>query len=760
MSVNQDNRFDEDQGQEVDPAHNGDQPESQQGRFEDESTGAASASANEGSMQGLPQNVALVGYAERGAELFHTPDGRAYASVEVSGHKETYAVESTMFQNWLVLQFYRDQGKAPSSGALADALNTITAKCMFDGEEISVFVRVAERNGVVYVDLVNDDWETIEVTPSGWRVVGDPPIKFTRSKNSAPLPHPVAGGSVEELRRFLNVDDEHFKLVLGWLIGALNPQGPYPVLEVIGWQGTAKSTLTRLLVSLSDPAFVPLRALPTSERDLAIAARSTWVLAYDNASYIKPETSDAMCRLSTGGGFGTRKLYTDSDEIIFDAKRPQLVNGINPVVFRGDLQERSLQIVLYLIPPNERRQEREFWKEFEEVQPRILGALLDAVSCALGRRDQVRLEKAPRMADFATWVTAAEEALGWDSGTFMEAYESNLKDASEALLENDPVASAIKSLLDKCQGGEWSGTSEQLLEKLGWETTEEVMRTKAWPKAPNHLARHLNRIAPALKEADIEYLQHEEGREKRKIKTLRKIGPETSEGDGHGASEDRGETSEAAMKDVIIDDETAAVEDVDYSGKLTKLGWHRTEHIGAADSVSEDDPLDRDPVARKLRHTVPIYYGRRAESWEFEVDTPWIGTTEDVFKLKDKKLLEEVETYSAGWPATPAEMDVRLRQVLSLLVAKPRPFYDPDRAEWWCSRDLNWPRDPEKMCKEALLHAERWEHEETSEVLWALIAFKKGRRPPDEAIEQAVWRRVTGNDEEEDLMPSHKQFKF
>jgi hypothetical protein len=716
-------------------------------------------------MQGLPQNVALVGYAERGTELFHTPDGRAYASVEVSGHRETYAVESTLFQNWLVLQFFRDQGKAPSSGALADALNTITAKCMFDGEEMPVFVRVAECNSAVYVDLVNDDWEVVEVTPSGWRVVGDPPIKFTRSKNSAPLPHPVAGGSVEELRRFLNTDDEHFKLVLGWLIGTLNPQGPYPVLEVIGWQGTAKSTLTRLLVSLSDPAFVPLRALPTNERDLAIAARSSWVLAYDNASYIKPETSDAMCRLSTGGGFGTRKLYTDSDEIIFDAKRPQLVNGINPVVFRGDLQERSLQIVLYLIPPNERRQEREFWREFEEVKPKIFGALLDAVSCALRKRDEVRLEESPRMADFATWVTAAEGALGWEPGTFMEVYESNRKEASEALLDNDPVASAIKSLLNKYRDGEWSGTSEQLLEKLAWETKEEIMRTKAWPKAPNHLARHLNRIAPALKEAGIEYLQHEEGREKRKIKTLRKAVPIQS-ADGEQGGEDHEKTPEGDSFDAEHEDDFDAdmsseflEEVVDYPGELGRLGWHRAEIFFGTEDTTEGYYLDGDPVAVMLRHQVGIYHRKISEFEHYPDASPLVVTAEDILEWAGKNKTEE-ELRSAGWPATSEEMANHLRKLIPLLQAKPRMFWDPDFSEWYGGLAKDHPRDIEKVCKEARLHAELWKNE-VSEELWVLVAFQKGRRPSDEAIERAVYRHVTGAGETIELPPPDRyKFRF
>jgi len=31
--------------------------------------------------------------------------------------------------------------------------------------------------------------------------------------------------------------------------------------------------------------------------------------------------SDTLCRLATGGGFAVRQLYTDQDEVLFDAGR-------------------------------------------------------------------------------------------------------------------------------------------------------------------------------------------------------------------------------------------------------------------------------------------------------------------------------------------------------------------------------------------------------------------------------------------------------
>jgi hypothetical protein len=152
-----------------------------------------------------------------------------------------------------------------------------------------------------------------------------------------PLPLPVTGGSIEKLRPFPNVrSDADFVLAVSWVLGALRNRGPYPVLVLAGEQGSAKSTLSAILRALIDPSAAPLRALPREDRDFFVAAYNNHVLAFDNVSGLPGWISDTLCRLSTGGGFSVRQLYTDSDEVLFDATRPQTLNGIEDVVNRPD----------------------------------------------------------------------------------------------------------------------------------------------------------------------------------------------------------------------------------------------------------------------------------------------------------------------------------------------------------------------------------------------------------------------------------------
>jgi hypothetical protein len=198
-------------------------------------------------------------------------------------------------------------------------------------------------------------------------------------------------------------------------LAALCDKGPYPALALLGEQGSAKSTFATILRSLVDPNTAPLRALPREDRDLFIAANNAHVLAFDNISGMPNWISDTLCRLATGGGFSVRQLYTDQDEVLFDSQRPIILNGIEDYVTRADLADRSLFLRLHEILERDRKAEQTLMADFERERPRILGTLLDAVSHGLKRLPTVRLDRLPRMADFAKWATACETAI-WPAG--------------------------------------------------------------------------------------------------------------------------------------------------------------------------------------------------------------------------------------------------------------------------------------------------------------------------------------------------------
>ncbi|MFY9839885.1 MAG: hypothetical protein WAK55_26120, partial [Xanthobacteraceae bacterium] len=413
------------------------------------------------------------------AELFHAPDGTGFADLDISGHRETWSIRSKGFRKWLARCFYEATGGAPSSEALQSALNVIEARAHFDAPELAVHIRVGGLNDRLYLDVGDQSWRAVEIDATGWRIIDSPPVRFRRAGGMQPLPMPMFGGSVEKLHSFLNVKtDADFVLAVSWLLAAFRDCGPYPVLVLSGEQGSAKSTFSALLRALLDPNTAPLRALPREDRDLFIAANNGHVLAFDNVSGLRDWISDTLCRLATGGGFAVRQLYTDQDEVLFDAARPVILNGIEDIVARPDLADRALFLTLEPIPESRRRPEAELWTAFEVDRPYILGALLDVVVEGLKRLPETRLENLPRMADFALWATACETAM-WPAGTFSSAYSGNREEAVEGVIDADPIATAVRALI--ATRTVWTGTASDLLGALAGVVDERAAKSKTWP---------------------------------------------------------------------------------------------------------------------------------------------------------------------------------------------------------------------------------------------------------------------------------------
>jgi hypothetical protein len=492
----------------------------------------ADETGNAGGRQPTQADI-LVGLAQT-AEPFHAPDGTGYADLDVNGHRETWPVRSKGFRRWLTRRFYEATGGAPSSEALQSALNVIEAKAHFDGPERHVHIRIGGFEGRLYLDLADNTWRAVEIDAAGWRVIESPPVRFRRAAGMQALSVPVTGGSIEALRPFLNVkSDSDFVLLVAWALAVLRDRGPYPVMVLSGEQGSAKSTLLAILRSLLDPNTAPLRALPREDRDLFIAASNGHVLAFDNVSGLPEWISDTLCRLATGGGFAVRQLYTDHDEVLFDAARPVILNGIEEIVTRPDLADRALFLTLQPILEEHRRPEQELWTAFDTARPQILGVLLDAVVMGLKQLPETRLEKLPRMADFALWATACETAL-WAAGTFSSAYSSNRDEAVEGVIDADPVATAVRAFMAELAAQRpqtatrtvWMGTASDLLGVLVKVVGERIAKSKDWPHSPRALSGRLRRAATNLRKIGIDIAFAKEGRGRTRTVTITFTAPE------------------------------------------------------------------------------------------------------------------------------------------------------------------------------------------------------------------------------------------
>jgi hypothetical protein len=452
-------------------------------------------------------------------ELFHTPTGTAFADLLLDGHRETWPIRSKRFRGWLRRRYYEATAGALTGHAISSELDLLEARAQFDAPERSVHVRIAEHDGHIYLDLTDEHWRAVEIGPDGWWVNKFPPVRFRRPAGMLPLPVPEDGGSTEALLPLLNLSSRRdFVLVVAWLLATLRPGGPYPLLAISGEQGSAKTVLSKMLKALVDPNAAPVRALPREERELMIAANNGHLLAFDNLSGLPAWLSDALCRLSSGCSFAVRQLYTDDDEVLFQAARPLLVNGIEDVITRPDLADRSIFLTLPPVADLRRQSEGVLWRQFELARPRILGALLDLIVHGLRTLPRLGLDRLPRMADFALWAAACETAL-WPAGTFGRAYATNRRAAIEGTVDADPVAACVREIM--AERSSWTGSAADLL-RLGRSSSDGISRdTAGWPKNPRALAGRLRRAQTFLRVLGIEITFSREGRAGNRIIRLR-----------------------------------------------------------------------------------------------------------------------------------------------------------------------------------------------------------------------------------------------
>src|SRR2546423_10034461 len=141
-------------------------------------------------------------------DLFHTPDGVAYVTFPGDpGEQQTWPLRSRVMRDRLEQVYYTTHGGVPGAQAVQDAIGVLAGKARFAGAERSVFLRLAEHEGVIYLDLCDPAWRVVAISAQGWRVIAgrDAPVRFRRTQGMLPLPEPRKGGCVATLRKFLNV---------------------------------------------------------------------------------------------------------------------------------------------------------------------------------------------------------------------------------------------------------------------------------------------------------------------------------------------------------------------------------------------------------------------------------------------------------------------------------------------------------------------------------------------------------------------------
>ena len=427
---------------------------------------------------------------DKRVRLTHDEHHESYAVIEDGEKRQVLRMDSRRFQRWLSRQYYKSTKKmrAASKENLQAAIDILEAEA-FEAPPVKLHNRFAHLDGAVWLDLA-DDKHAVKVTPEGWEVVRHPPVLFRRLSHQLPLPLPERGGSLQLLRPFLNLSvADDWAILRAWIIAALLGEVARPILIFHGVQGSAKTTVARLLRSLVDPCGIYSLDMGQDRAEWAQALQHHAVPVLDNLGHLKNWQENLLCRAVTGGGYTKRALYSNDDDVLWSFRRAILITGINIPTVAPDLLDRALLINLERLSPDKRREENELWRDFEALKPKILGALLDALVGAMKHYPNIKPSNPVRMVDFYRWGAAISEALEpGGARAFEEAMARNVARQTEEVLEGDPLADAIQDLVMHRQGI-WEGSPSELLNKLN--SDDSHRRDKYWPANSAALGRRL-----------------------------------------------------------------------------------------------------------------------------------------------------------------------------------------------------------------------------------------------------------------------------
>ncbi len=448
-------------------------------------------------------------------ELFRDNYGKGHARVVVGDHKEIMECDKGRFRQWLSQSYLEQYGNIADPGALKATIESVESTAAFKGKEYKLHNRVAKVGSTIWLDLADERNRAVRITAAGWEIVDEPPILFRRHAHQSAQVEPQKGGKIEDLLDFINVKDPTSQLLLlVYLVECFIPDFPHALLYIHGQQGSAKSTLSRILRRLVDPSKTEMLHMPRDERELKLQLSRHHLVFYENVDGISNAISTVLCIGVTGGSSSERLYFTNGEDYILSFQLNIGINGINVSAVKADLLERSLLLELKPVDECNRRDESEIYQGFAAVRPQILGAILDVVSRALAIEPGVTLIAKPRMADFARWGVAIAEALGHTKERFLEAYGAKIKEQSEEALASSVEAAALLTFMqDK---SEWTGTAQELLSELDFVQVDvgnhnQRMGARQLPKQPQVLMRRLNELKPNLRKEGIEITPEKKG---------------------------------------------------------------------------------------------------------------------------------------------------------------------------------------------------------------------------------------------------------
>lgn len=340
-----------------------------------------------------PVMAMIQGIEESDAVLFHDQYRETYIAYFGNG-SDVAKLNSKVCKLWLARYGHVNLKIVPTADTLSRVTLALSARALYEGDQHSLGVRSMRNPDGLWYDLGG---RAVCITKNGWKVTEAVPLLFKRFPHQKDQMAPISGGSLRLLLKYINISNESDQLLfLVYVVAAFIPGFPHPLLIFHGAQGAGKTTPMKIMKELIDPSVLTGLSMPKNIETFVQTMGHHSFMFYDNLSKMPEWFSDALARAATGDSFGKRELYTDDDDIIYHFQRTIALNGINQVVYKSDLLDRSILLNLERISPEKRKEAEIFWEDFERNRPLILGAIFDVLSKALTIYPTVKLDQIGR----------------------------------------------------------------------------------------------------------------------------------------------------------------------------------------------------------------------------------------------------------------------------------------------------------------------------------------------------------------------------
>jgi putative DNA primase/helicase len=348
--------------------------------------------------------------------------------------------------------------------------------------------------------------------------VDDPPVLFPTQETRESLGQPEKGGSIHILKEKFHLSSQNEALIVSFCVGCLRGAGPYPVLVILGPEGSGKTALANFVRGAVDPATPMLRNPPKNEAELAITARNNHVVAYDDVHRVVPWLGSAICRVSKGTTLS--ECRGGQEHILFQGARPVILAGSEEMLLNRELASRALVVRL-----DPRSNFKPGVAEDFRGRAQFQGALLDIIVHGLGRVHDVEIPTPVRDYELERWIAACELSR-WGLGEYEEVYKANVSDGAEDLVQLDPLLMGLRDYLATVKT--FRGTAGQLLKELNATTT--FAKGNRWPESPQVLALRLRSDAKLLPEIDMEFIRKGHNRDRLIVATFKPLPEQPEEG--------------------------------------------------------------------------------------------------------------------------------------------------------------------------------------------------------------------------------------